>query len=175
MNMKKGIMIIFTTIIILSSLELVSAVCTRPILSRDLNASTKLCGNNFVLNNGLVISKDNVNIDCSSAVINGAGAVNSAGIFIEDRKNVVLRNCKLTNYDTGVFVKNSSNIVLKDITLLRNNIGVRIIDSLNVNVLNGFDISLKSPVKLSNSFNSTLRYVNKKIKSDFCAFNYCNK
>ena len=157
------------------STQLVSAKCTRPFYSQDINYSTRLCGENFVVESGIIISKDNVNMDCSSAVLKGNLFSNSIGIIIEDRKNVSISDCRIVNYKVGILVRNSSNVLLDEITLLRNKIGIKLFDSFNVSIINGFDISLEKPLHLSNSFNNTFSYFNKKIVGDFCKFNFCLK
>lgn len=151
----------------------VSAKCSRPVYYDDVNYSTRLCGENFVLERGLSISRDNVNIDCSSAVLKGNLFSKNIGIIIEDRQNISLRNCRIVNYDVGVLVRNSSNIFLGEITFLRNKVGIKLFDSFNVNVANGFDISLTKPVHVSSSSMNSFSYFNKRIKGDFCAHNLC--
>ena len=124
---------------------------------------------------GLVISKDNVFVDCGSAVLRGSFFGEGYGFLIEDRKNVKIKNCRIVNYPVGILVRNSSNIILEDITFLRNRIGLHVIDSVNVNLKKSLDISLERPVRISNSHNNAFLYLNKKIKGDFCAYNNCGK
>ena len=172
--MKKEVVLFIVLIIAMFVIPyFVSAACSRPVYSKDLNTSTRLCGENFVVNNGLVVSKDNVDIDCSSVVLKGNLLSVVAGIVIEDRKNITLYDCRIVNYATGIKIINSSGIVLRDMTFLRNFVGVHIIDSFNVSIINSFDISLDKPLKISNVTNSTFQYYNKKIKGDFCNANNC--
>lgn len=146
--------------------------CSKPIFSGDINKSMRLCGQNYVLPKGLIVTKDNLNIDCSSAVLKGPFN-KGTGIIIEDRKNVTLYDCRIVNYAKGFLIKNSSNIMLKNITLLRNMIGVHMYNTKNSRVVNSFDVSLKKPILLFNSTNNVFTYLNKKIRSDFCRYNKC--
>ena len=174
--MKKLLLVLaLSSLFIAVLVQTVSAKCSHPVYSQDLNKSTRLCGENFVLNSGLAVSSDNVDIDCSSAVLKGSLFSKNTGIVIEDRKNVTLRDCRIVNYAVGIIVRNSSNVFLSEITFLRNFVGVKIIDSFNVSIVDGFDISLEKPIHVSNSRNNTFHYFNKKIKGDFCAYNSCGK
>lgn len=170
-----AIMMIISAMIIFSAMPIVFAKCTRPTYSQDINYSTRLCGENFVVASGMIISKDNVNIDCSSAVLKGNLFSNSAGLIIEDRKNISISDCRIVNYKVGILVRNSSNILLDKITFLRNGIGVKLFNSFNVSISKGFDISLEKPLHLSNSSSNNFFYFNKKIVGDFCKFNFCRK
>lgn len=153
----------------------VSAKCIRPFYSQDINETLRLCGENFGLKKGLTVSKDNIDIDCSSAVLQGNLFGKEVGFLIEDRKNVTLHNCRIVNYNVGIVVKNSSNIMLNEITLLRNMVGIKLFNSFNVSVTDGFDISLDKPLLVSNSSQNIFSYFNKKIKGDFCSYNFCGK
>ncbi len=172
--MKTSFLLIFIVLTLIST-QLVSGKCTRPIYSQDINETLRLCGENFGIKNGLIVSKDNIDIDCSSAVLQGNLFGKATGFLIEDRKNVTLHDCRIVNYDVGIVIRNSSNIVFDKITLLRNRAGIKLFNSFNVSITNSFDISLEKPLLVSNSSGNIFSYFNKKIKGDFCSYNFCGK
>ena len=151
----------------------VTAACTTPLYQPRINSSLRFCGSNFFVKDGLVVSKDNIIVDCGSAVLQGFLWEENAGVTVKDRNNVTLVDCRIVNYGTGILIKNATNIVVKDITLLRNMVGVHIINSENISISDSLDISLQRPVRFSNSSNVALLYDNKLIKGDFCKTNNC--
>ena len=169
--MKKRCIILLAIMILLSAAAY--ADCQNPMNSKTYTTDRRFCSDTFSLQDGIIIDKDNVVIDCNHAVIKGTG-FEKTGITIRDRNNIIIKNCKIANYETGVYIQNSTNIIFYGNTLMRNKVGVRLSYVTGSNFDENFDISLERPVKMTSSSGNTVRFVNKQIEDDFCRNNRCN-
>jgi len=152
-----------------------SRTCSRLADPALVDQSVRLCSDNYYpydYPEGVRITADDVVFDCGSAVLHGK--FKNAGIVIENRKNVHVRNCQVANYETGIRVKNSVNVTIFNANLVRNYVGILIVDSSGVVVEQSMDISIKRPVQAINSRGNTFHYVNKKLEGDQCRLNQCN-
>jgi len=149
----------------------VSRTCTRTLDPPRINQDTRFCADNF-FPDGLSITHDNIMLDCGTAVLKGR--FKTAGLTIQGRENITIKDCQLANYEVGILIKNSKHIVIRGINLLRNNIGLKIIDSTGIAVENGYDISLQKPIQLINSKGNVFSYTNKRLEGETCRLNQCN-
>jgi hypothetical protein len=140
-------------------------------LEQRIWQSTRLCSGNFD-SRGVKIGADNIELDCNTAVIRGR--FHSAGIVIQNRQNVTLKNCQIANYEAGILIINSYNVTILKPNLIHNYAGVKIVNSTGVVVEAGFDISTRRPVHAIRSVGNVFAYTNKKIKGDECRLNQCN-
>jgi hypothetical protein len=75
-------------------------------LTQDIIDSTApLCMN---------ITADNVTLDCQGHTIDGVNATNTVGISANDRNNVTIKNCVLTEWYRPITVTNSNDIIVRN-------------------------------------------------------------
>ena len=67
--------------------------------------------------NGITIAADDITLDCNGQMINGTGV--GAGISIDGKSNVIIKNCTITNFYYGVKLLNTDNVQIIE----ENNIG----------------------------------------------------
>jgi parallel beta-helix repeat protein len=171
---KKGLVILLLVLLAPAALA-ISRTCTRVLDPPRVDQSTRLCADNYYPHNypqGIKIAADNIVLDCGTAVLHGS--FKNAGIVIENRKQVTIKNCQVANYDIGILVKNSRDITILNANLIRNYFGIKLVDSSSVVVEDSFDISLKKPVQLINAVGNTFHYNNKRMEGEQCRLNQCN-
>ncbi|MBD3361611.1 hypothetical protein GF358_02335, partial [Candidatus Woesearchaeota archaeon] len=143
MNFKKRL-VIFLVIILLSSF--VSGYCVNPRDGKSVFKTTQFCTQTYQLREGISIGRNELTLDCGNAVIQGL-FTGKTGITIENKKNILIKNCILMNYDVGIHLINSTNITIQNIALIRNQIGAKVEKSDKNRIINSRDISLKKPVQ----------------------------
>lgn len=94
------------------SVSRVTVSCTVPYDDMYISSNTTLCPGSYTIpdtgNLGvIIISADNVVLDCNNAVITGGDS--GRGIYNPGFKNVVIKNCEVKNYDDGIFLSYYSN------------------------------------------------------------------
>ena len=73
-----------------------------------ITADTALAGNlNCASGNGIVINADGITLDCRNFIISGVGV--GAGIYLNGRNNVMVKNCNITGFYYGIQILNSEN------------------------------------------------------------------
>lgn len=149
----------------------ISTTCTNALDLSRIDHSLQLCSDTYA-KKGVVIGRDNVVLDCGTAVLRGG--FKETGITINGRENVTVRNCQIANYDTGILVKSSRNVLIVDSNLMRNMLGVKLIDSTGVTIENSKDISISKTLQLINSVGNTFHYTNRKLEGEQCRLNQCN-
>lgn len=151
-----------------------SAYCITPKDKKIISENTEFCPQTYQLPSGIAIGRDKITIDCRSAIIQGLFQ-GRTGILVENKKDVVIQNCMLINYNIGIQLVNSTNISIVNTALIRNQIGIKIERSNNNTIIKNRDISLKRPVQEIESFDNIFNYENKDINADFCRYNTCNQ
>lgn len=152
----------------------VFAQCNYLADGKKISKTTKICGQNYPLPNGIKIIASDIIFDCGNAVLQGEFE-NKNGITIENQNNVQIKNCILMNYENGITLINSTNITLINNGLLRNNIGIKLENSHNNTILENRDVSLKQMIKETESKDNLFHYENKNAEGDYCRYNYCNQ
>ncbi|MFH1780275.1 MAG: right-handed parallel beta-helix repeat-containing protein [Candidatus Micrarchaeota archaeon] len=71
-------------------------------------------------NDGLIIGKDGITLDCNGHAIDGVLGDMSAGIRSVDRNYVTIKNCNITDFRTGIYAIDGRSINLFYNTLERN-------------------------------------------------------
>jgi parallel beta-helix repeat protein len=77
-----------------------------------INSDTTLCPGTYNIPDAgatgvIIINADNIVLDCNGAMINGNGS--GRGIYNPGFKNVVVKNCRVMNYQYGIFLSYYSN------------------------------------------------------------------
>ena len=152
---------------------LASAECSDALDGMTIKEDTTFCSDTYDIPNGIKIGADNITIDCGTAVLRGIGQ-EGTGITIENRKNVLIKNCNILTFHVAVYIKNSSFITLEDSALLKNRIGLRMMHAYENNIIKIADKSSQTPVSMITSkFN---RFdINKPIEEEYCTSNACNE
>lgn len=172
---SRGLLIILAFLLVIPSTFAASRTCAQLTDPAVVYQSMTLCAENYYPHDypeGVRIGADNVVFDCGTSVMHGS--FKNAGLVIEKRKNVTIKNCQVANYDVGILIKGSQGVTILDSRLLRNMIGLKLIDSSGVVVERSDDVSITKPVQLINSKGNTFHFANKKLQGDQCRLNQCN-
>jgi len=137
-----------------------------------LTNSTQVCNDVFYIDQGIVISEPNITVDCAGAILQGK--YRGSAFYISGTENVVVKNCRIVNYDSAFLVDNSSQVFLLDNHLVRNHVGTTFTGTRDSGIYN-YDISLRAPLVVLESYNNVLSASNKFFEGTFCSFNYCNR
>jgi len=90
---------------------------------------------------GLIIGKDNLNLNCADEETINSNAAGQIGIYMNGRKNILIRECRLHNFTTGVYISNSDDILIRSIRVMGNgglwgNYGIKLYNSDSVAISN---------------------------------------
>jgi len=75
-----------------------------------IKSDTLLCSDIYVLETGVEIIENDVNLDCNFATLEGYGL--STGAKIKSKENIIIKNCNFSNFESGIFIEKSKNITL---------------------------------------------------------------
>lgn len=149
-----------------------AAECIDALDGMRIKNDTTFCSDTYDIPNGIFVEADNITIDCGTAVLRG-DMQEGTGITIENRKNVVLRECNILTFHVGVYLKNSSFIIIEDSALLKNRIGIRMMNAYENIIINIADKSTQTPLSLITSkFN--VFDINKRVEEEYCISNMCD-
>jgi len=124
--MKKILLLLF--IILLSNSGL-GQECLTVSEGLKIDGNTFLCRDTYFITSSIEVIKDNITIDCNNAEI--IGNKENAGIEIESREGLIVKNCNISNFETGISIKDSKGIELINNIISDNVNGVFIINSQN--------------------------------------------
>ncbi len=158
----------------LSSAFSVAEECIEPYDAMVLEKSAVFCNDAFDVPSGITIAENNVAVDCNGAIIRG-DYMQDQGFFIENRKNVTVRNCNIVAFRVGIYLKNSTHSVIEKNSLLKNDIGILMLDAYENLIRDNADKSLKTPVSAIASKFNTVMLTNKNLDKAFCEVNSCNQ
>ncbi|MFH1439197.1 MAG: NosD domain-containing protein [Candidatus Woesearchaeota archaeon] len=120
--------------LIISSLIITSFVsaydCVVPTNDKILN-DVLFCEGSYYIPDGLNLD-DGVTVDCNNAEIVGDGS--TQGVFLDDQKDITIKNCLFKNFFEGIVILDSKNIFITSNTLVNNTNGVRVYTSKNIKV-----------------------------------------
>ncbi|MBI4453434.1 right-handed parallel beta-helix repeat-containing protein [Candidatus Woesearchaeota archaeon] len=105
--------------------------CTELIDGDNINGNVVLCEGEYSLTDSLKIA-DDATLDCNNALIKGNDVID--GLIISENKNIVVKNCKFSNFLSGISVVDSENIEITDNTLENNINGVTASTSKEIKV-----------------------------------------
>lgn len=131
--MKKLIILLFAIVVLFPA---VNAVCINPAQNQEIKENAVLCYGKYDLESGVNIVNDNVAIDCNNAVLTGNGV--GYGILLNNKNNVVVKNCNISNYEVGIYLENTNNSVIDNNHLSKNKFGIALFNSFNNDVANNF-------------------------------------
>ena len=76
----------------------------------------------------LDIQANNVTIDCGGYHYSISGSGSGYGIFVQEKNNITIKNCEISNYTTGILLNSSSNNTIYN-NLLNNTANIQLISS----------------------------------------------
>ncbi|MEM1690917.1 MAG: NosD domain-containing protein [Thermofilaceae archaeon] len=95
-----------------------------PITTKDKKTYT-LTGDIKTTGDGIVVGRNNIILDGNGHIITGTKMdVTSAGILIEERKKVTIKNFKIENFRVGIELLNSSNNIVTENMIFNNVCGI---------------------------------------------------
>jgi len=106
--MRKVLLLI--SIFFVLSLSSVYADCVVPTDGMVITEDTTFCYGVYHLPSGIKIGANDIELNCNGATLNGTGFY---GIFLQDKNNATVKNCKIGYYEWGgIHLKNSSHNIL---------------------------------------------------------------
>ncbi|MFH1828740.1 MAG: NosD domain-containing protein, partial [Nanoarchaeota archaeon] len=90
--------------------------CPITITSDSVLANDITCSNE---GNAIVMGANGITLDCSNNIITGLGT--DAGIYVNSKSNVVIKNCNITNFYYGIEIINSDNVQINSSNYLYEN------------------------------------------------------
>jgi len=95
--------------------------------------NTSILGNQSS-NNCILINADNITLDCNGSAIVGYGFDKFGIRVVPNQKNIIIRNCQITNYSSGISISSSENIILLNNTIYGNLGHGILVSSLSSNI-----------------------------------------
>ena len=89
---------------------------------------------------GLIIGADSITLDCNGHLIDG-NTGGDAGLRLNGRFYVTVKNCNLRDFFTGIYMFSSSNNVLSNNIIYNNNRGIHLVYDSNNNILSDNKVS----------------------------------
>ncbi|MDP3764902.1 MAG: right-handed parallel beta-helix repeat-containing protein [Nanoarchaeota archaeon] len=129
-----GKLIIFYLMLLL--LPIAYAVCTVPDENIEVKENAVFCFGTYELKSGVNIVSDNILVDCNNSILLGDGL--NYGIFLNNRHNVIIQNCNISNYEVGIYLENTNDSILSNNYATKNKFGIALFNSFNNNLNNNF-------------------------------------
>lgn len=104
---KAGFFVVGLLGLLLASLDALGVNCGETLVS-----STTLSSGLSCTGNGLIIGADGIYLNCAGNQITGAFA-SGTGIFIANRRNVTVANCRISGFGDPISVSAGSRVILK--------------------------------------------------------------
>ena len=111
---------VLTALALLSLISIGLSQCVVPYEDISISNSTTFCAGTYYFNdtggNGVVIiTGDNLVLDCNNSVFIGNNTSVSKFIDAWDRVNITIKNCKFEGYNVGISLHNISDSVISNI------------------------------------------------------------
>ncbi len=114
MVMRKGLLLG----VLVFMLGFVSASCVIPTDGMIITEDTTFCEGEYELPNGILIGADNVILDCNQSIIDNKRKAGEsawiAGISINQKSNVTIKNCMVYNFTKGIVIEGGFNNTIKN-------------------------------------------------------------
>ncbi len=81
--------------------------------------------------NGIVIGADGITLDCAGRFIDGDVSDTNYGIYLNNRENVTIKNCVVTDFELGLYLLSSRNNTLQNNKLSSSSNGIYLRASSN--------------------------------------------
>jgi len=90
----------------------------------DISSSTILDEDYNCFTDGFIITADDIVFDCNGSSIRGTNQ-DHAGVLVEGRTNVTVKNCYISNFEKGIYYNNTGNSFILNNELDENKKGFR--------------------------------------------------
>ncbi|MBI4147948.1 hypothetical protein HY490_01525 [Candidatus Woesearchaeota archaeon] len=137
-----------------------------------INESMTLCSETYDVTEGVVMSADNVVLDCGTAILRNTRQ--GRGIVAENRKSITIQNCNLVMFATGIYFRNVSRAMVTRTNFVKNDIAMMLEDSYENWIAGNTDKSLQTPVVIVQGKFNTFQFDNKRVEGSLCDGNVCN-
>jgi parallel beta-helix repeat protein len=115
--------------IFLSVLSPLSTACINPEKTDSFTVSVVFCSGNYSISS-LSAGASDITIDCNNSLLTCMPYNNlNTGILIEEKQNVIIKNCRVTGCMNGIYITSSNGISFFDNSIIENKIGLAIEDS----------------------------------------------
>lgn len=115
--------------LVLSILPIANAVCTIPEDGIVVRENTSFCYGAYEIKGGINVAADGVVVECNNSVLTGNGI--GYGILLRDRRDVVVKNCTLSNYEVGIYMESTNNSIIRSNHLAKNKFGIALFNSFS--------------------------------------------
>ncbi len=116
MKKKQVFLGILLFLIAIITSTFVSAACGT------LNGDYTMSGNEITVGDCFTIGTNSITLNCAGYSITGLNT--GAGIKMNGRSNVVIKNCDIKNFDTGINISNSNSVTVNNTNISSVNIGI---------------------------------------------------
>ena len=107
-----------------------------------ITQNTTFCPGSYNLPNGITIGADDIELNCDGAILMRPDISSLWGVTLEERKNVVIKDCVIEHFSKGVYISYSDDISIIGNTFVNiENAGVHSVYSNNVNIKGNHIIS----------------------------------
>jgi len=106
------------------------AECVVPTNKMVINESIQLCTDIYNLTDGIRIAKNNVELDCNGATLNGTHADDTIGIFAQEVANIKIINCKVTGYRSAIYLTRAEGSIVSDNYISGNAYGIYLYETI---------------------------------------------
>jgi len=130
------------------------------------NCTNILNPGNYSLQNNLyvsqrkcmIISTDNVTLSCAGHSLSQASTGSETyAIFMQNRSNVSVANCKMSNFRYGIYADNSANLNISNVIANNNYVGILLNNVKNSNILkSNASFDTQSGIMLNNVVSSSI-------------------
>ena len=117
-------------------LPLANAVCTVPDENIEVKENAVFCSGTYEIESGVNVVSDNIIVDCNNSVLLGDGI--NYGILLNNRRNVIIQNCNISNYEVGIYLENTNGSTISNNYITKNKFGIALFNSFNNNLDNNF-------------------------------------
>ncbi|MFP4403913.1 MAG: right-handed parallel beta-helix repeat-containing protein [Candidatus Woesearchaeota archaeon] len=132
-------------VVFILNIFMVYADCVNPKNSLIIDEDITFCKGTFELDSGMVVNSDNIDIVCDETIIKGFD--NGALFSIENKENILIKNCVIDNFQIGFDITSSKNLVIENNEIINNQIGI---------LLNDVYVSNFSSNTFENNLNSAI-------------------
>ncbi|MBI2657349.1 right-handed parallel beta-helix repeat-containing protein [Candidatus Woesearchaeota archaeon] len=112
------------------------AGCITPSSNLEIKNDSVLCSGTHILDKGISVSADSINLDCSGSALVGSGI--GYGILLDGRNNVKIQNCNISNFEIGIYLDSTNSSVITNNHLANNKFGIALYNSFGNDFDNNF-------------------------------------
>lgn len=117
-------------------LPIANAVCITPTENAEIKENAVFCSGTYNLQSGVNVVNDNIIVDCNNSILTGNGV--GYGILLNKRRNIIVKNCNISNYEIGIYLDSANNSIINNNYLTKNKFGIASFNSFGNSIDNNF-------------------------------------